>query len=139
MCRLAAELEPDLFEVDPLEIDRPQPSYTIETVRQLKQTRGWTRVDWLLGADMLLDLPRWRDPEALLRETNFIILRRPGWEIDWHTLPAKFLPLRSNVVDGPMITISASDIRRRVQVGRSVQYLVPPAVAAYIKEHGLYR
>src|SRR5438045_842642 len=58
MCRLAANLQPGLFEVDDVEIRLPQPSYTINTVRHLRQTRGWEQVHWLIGADMLLYLPK---------------------------------------------------------------------------------
>src|ERR1041384_3643631 len=75
--RAAAAQQPDLFEVDELEIKRPPPSYTIDTVRELKK-RGAKDVHWLIGADMLMYLPKWKDPQALLKETKFVVMARPG-------------------------------------------------------------
>ncbi len=139
MCRLATTLEPQLFEVDDIELHRPPPSYTIDTVRQLRQVRNWKEVHWLIGADMLMYLPKWRDPEALLRETQFVVMRRPGTEIAWSALPPAYSQLRRHVAETPLLDISSTDIRRRVATGKSVEYLVPPGVAGYVREHGLYR
>ena len=138
MCRLAAALEPQSFEVDDIELHRPPPSYTIDTVRQLRQMRNWEDVHWLIGADMLMYLPKWRDPEALLRETRFVVIRRPGTEIDWNALPPAYLELRHSVAEAPLLDISSTDIRRRIATGKSIEYLVPPGVAAYVREQGLY-
>lgn len=139
MCRLAAELQSQLFEADDIELRRPPPSYTIDTVRQLRQMRKWEQVHWLIGADMLMYLPKWRDPQALLRETQFVVMRRPGTEIDWNVLPPAYLGLRYHVAEAPLMNVSSTDIRRRIATGKSIEYLVPPGVAGYIREHGLYR
>ncbi|MGA2500792.1 MAG: nicotinate-nucleotide adenylyltransferase [Tepidisphaeraceae bacterium] len=139
MCRLAAALQPQLFEVDDIELHRPPPSYTIDTVRQLKQMRHWEQVEWLIGADMLMYLPKWRDPEALLRETKFVVVQRPGTNIEWNALPPTCLGLRYHLAEAPLLDISSTDIRQRVATGRSIEYLVPSGVAEYIREHGLYR
>lgn len=138
MCRLAAGGQLDLFEVDQLEIQRTSPSYTLETVRELK-TRGWDEVSWLIGADMLLYLPQWHRPLELIREAHVYVMQRPGWQIDWAALPAEYRRLQENVIAAPMIDISATEVRRRVAAGKSVEYLTPPAVADYIRRHGLYR
>ena len=137
MCRLAVEGS-NLFEVDDLELHRKGPSYTIDTVRDLRR-RGDPEVHWLIGADMLRILPLWHESEALLAETRFIIIARPGWSMDWNLLPLPFRSLQSQVVTAPLIEIGATDIRRRVAEGKSIDYLTPPAVCRYIANHGLHR
>ena len=137
MCRLAVS-ESELFEVDPLELERAGPSYTLDTARELVR-RGYTRVNWLIGGDMLAILPQWHEAEMLIQEVNFIILARPGWEFDWGKLPGEFGRLRENVVTAPRIEISATDIRDRVKRGLSIEYLTPKPVCDYIREEGLYR
>jgi nicotinate-nucleotide adenylyltransferase len=138
MCRLAAATQPQLFEVDDLELSRPGHSYTIDTVRLLKQ-RGWPVVHWLLGADMLRQLPTWHQPEALLREVDFLVIARPGWSFDWSSLPPAYRGLEKNVHGAPAIDISATDIRRRIAAGLSVDFLTPAPVIDYIKTHCLYK
>jgi nicotinate-nucleotide adenylyltransferase len=138
MCRLAARSAGGGFEVDDLELRRAAPSYTIDTVRQLKRDRGWPQVHWLIGADMLLDLPNWREPAALLREVEFVVLRRPGFAIDWNALPAEYSRLKPNLVTAPLLDISGTDIRRRVAQGLPIGHLVPPTVESYIRDKGLY-
>ncbi|HZL34896.1 MAG TPA: nicotinate (nicotinamide) nucleotide adenylyltransferase [Tepidisphaeraceae bacterium] len=134
MARLAVLGDP-LFEVDDLEILRPGPSYTIDTVRQI--ARG-DSIHWLIGADMLLYLPHWHRIEELLREVNFVIMERPGWPIDWNLLSPLFQPLRRNVVTAPLIDIRATEIRRRCAAGLAIDYLAPAGVCRYIREHGLF-
>lgn len=142
MCRLAVEGDP-LFEVDDREIRRPGPSYTIDTARslQLQPAFAGAPVDWLIGADLLTGLTRWRETDALLTGTivRFIVMRRPGHDIDWHALPPAVGALRDRVVEAPAIDISATDIRDRVRAGRDARYLVPEAVRQYIERHALYR
>ena len=137
MCRLAIEGS-NLFEVDDLELHRTGPSYTIDTVRELRH-RGWPEVHWLIGADMLQNLPLWHQPEALLAETRFIVIARHGWSMDWSLLPPPYRVLQSQVVTAPLIEIGATDIRRRVTERKSIDYLMPPGVCKFIEEHGLYR
>ena len=137
MCRLAVEGS-DLFEVDDLEVQREGPSYTIDTVRELRR-RGWPEVHWMIGADMLQILPVWHEPAALLAETRFVIVARPGWSIDWQTMPPAYRGLQSQVVTAPMLEISATEIRRRVGEGKSIEYLTPENVVRYIGGQGLYR
>jgi nicotinate-nucleotide adenylyltransferase len=126
------------FEVEDLELRRTGPSYTIDTVRELRR-RGWNRVAWLIGADMVAILPKWHEPLSLLREAELVIMARPGWAFDWQSLPEPFRGLRANVVEAPLVDISATAIRRRVAAGLSIRYLVPEPVAEYIVAQGLYR
>lgn len=138
MCQLAARLEPSLFQASDMELKRVTPSYTIDSARALK-LQGWQEVSWLIGADMLLYLPQWHEPEALLAEVNFVILARPGWSFDWKAMPPAYRRLEANVVRAPLIEMSATDIRRRVREGRPISYMVPPRVAEYIEREGLYK
>lgn len=137
MCQLATADDP-LFDVDPLELNRTGPSYTIDTVRALRE-KGEQTVSWLIGADMVAILPTWHQAERLLSETQFILMARPGWSFDWQSLPPPFRALRDNVVEAPLIDISATTIRQRLAAGRSIRYLTPPPVIDYIAANGLYR
>lgn len=137
MCRMAT-FRSTLFEVDSSELDRNGPSYTIDTIRALFAS-GQGKVDWLIGADMLLYLPKWHKAMELIQEVNFIVMARPGWSVDWQALPEPYRVLRGNVVEAPMIDIRATDIRQRVAAGRGIEYLTPPSVCDYIRAHGLYR
>jgi len=137
MCRLAVEGDP-FFEVDDLELNRSGPSYTIDTAQALARNLG-EKVHWLIGADMLLDLPTWHRPQELLREVEFVVMARPGWSIDWSKLPPEMRKLEANVVEAPRIDISATDIRGRVRAGLSIAYLTSPNVCQYIHKQALYR
>lgn len=137
MCRLAAELS-DVFAVNDLELGRRGPSYTIDTARAL--TAGRTdRISWLIGADTLPHLPTWHEPDALLREIDFVVVARPGWVFDWDGLSPALRQLRHNVVTAPLLDLSATALRRRVAAGLSIDYFTPPGVVDYIRTRGLYR
>ena len=138
MCQAVSRADP-FFEVDSLELHRAGPSYTIDSVRELAGRGMSTPVSWLIGADMLQILPKWHRPADLLREVRFVIARRPGSVIDWLSLPPEFRHLEANVVEAPLMQVSATEIRRRLAQGRSIRYLVPPEVEQYIDEHRLYR
>ena len=137
MCRLAAAADP-LFDVSDVELRRAGPSYTLETARELRR-QGWSHVAWLIGADMVPILPSWHQPYDLLREAELVVMARPGWSLNWEALPEPFRALAANVVEAPLIDISATTIRRRVADGRSVRFLTPDAVCDYVAAHGLYR
>jgi len=137
MCQIVTASDP-LFEVSDVEILRNGPSYTIDTVAHLKQ-QGWGQVFWLIGADMLQLLPKWHRPTDLMREVTFIIAQRPGYPIDWNSIPAEFQTLRQNVVPAPLIEISASQIRQRIKTGHSIRYMVSAEVERYIFDQNLYQ
>jgi nicotinate-nucleotide adenylyltransferase len=139
MCRAAINGDP-FFQVDGLELKRSGPSYTIDTVRQLRaQAAGpLDEIPWLIGADMTRSLPTWHDPHNLLAEATFVLMARPGWEIDWKTLPVPVQKLQSRVVAVPPIDISSTQLRDRLSRGLSIRYLTPDAVIEYIKHHRLY-
>lgn len=125
------------FEISRIEIDRNGPSYTIDTIRALKDDYG-QGVCFIVGADRLLDITTWREPEALLRSVPFVIAPREGVSGDaFDVAPfaaAEIHPLRMEEVD-----LSSSWLREKVARGEEIDEWVPPEVAAYIAKHGLYR
>jgi nicotinate-nucleotide adenylyltransferase len=141
MCRLAiterGAASPE-FDVSDLETRRSGPSYTIDTAQELRRL-GSPDVHWLIGADMLMSLPKWHRPLDLLREVHFVVMARPGWTIDWELLPPEFGHLRDHVVAAPVIDVSGTLIRDRVRRNLPIDHLVPAAVARYIAAHNLYR
>jgi nicotinate-nucleotide adenylyltransferase len=114
------------------------PSYTIDTIRVFKR-RGGRQVHWLIGADMLMSLPSWHEPLALLREVQFVVLARPGWTINWDALPPEFRHLQNHVVSAPLIDIRSTVLRSRVAAGKPINYFTPDSVCRYIEAHQLYK
>lgn len=137
MCRLAVAGLAG-YVVDDLELHRAGPSYTIDTVRELRR-RGFERLGWLIGADWLPKLTTWHRWDELQHEVQFIVARRPGFDLDAERLPTEVRHLLDNIVDAPLVDISSSDIRQRVRHGQSITGLVHPQVERYIHEHRLYR
>ncbi|MCA1832707.1 MAG: nicotinate-nucleotide adenylyltransferase [Actinomycetota bacterium] len=130
----------DKFHVSRIEIDRPGPTYTIDTLRGLKETLGGDAELWFIsGADGILNIITWKDPEAVLREARFIAATRPGYDLDRleKELPSGFED-RVSILEIPALAISSTDIRRRVRERRPLRYLVPEGVARYIEKRGLY-
>jgi nicotinate-nucleotide adenylyltransferase len=137
MCKLAIAGSVG-FEIDDRELRRPGPSFTIDTVRELKRD-GRNEVIWLIGADMVPGLPTWHEPQALLKEVQFLVMSRPGMEISWSSLPEALLALRQNIVKVPRIDISSTEIRARVKAGLPIDFLAPAEVCRYIEQRQLYR
>jgi len=137
MCRVAVASDP-FFHVSDIEILGEGPGYTLHTARELAR-RGWPKVSWLIGGDALSQLPTWHQAAVLIDEVNILIMGRPGWEFNWENLPPVFQKLRENVIAGPRIDISSTDIRRRTRAGLPIQYLSPEPVVDYIVQQGLYR
>jgi nicotinate-nucleotide adenylyltransferase len=123
------------FAVSGMELETSGPSFTIDTVRRLKAA-GAERVALILGSDSLVDLGSWREPEALVRECELLVVARPGVDLD--QAPAAFRS-RARMVAAPQLDIASRTIRARVAAGRSIRYWVPEPVREYIAAHGLYR
>jgi nicotinate-nucleotide adenylyltransferase len=124
------------FEVSDLEIRRGGVSYTVDTVRQLRESLGREIELWLImGMDAYLDIPTWKDPETVLAECRFAVARRPGSNAA--SLNAAY-GARSCFVDITAVDISSSDIRDRLSKGKSIRYLVPEAVCEYIRTRKPY-
>ena len=126
------------FTVSRVEVDREGPTYTIDTLKQLREARG-PEVDlfFVTGADALLEILQWKDPHAVLAEAHFIAATRPGYDL------ARFQDVATphpnvTVMDIPALAISSSDIRRRVREGEPIRYLVPEGIHTYIHKFELY-
>lgn len=139
----AAIADNPAFALSRVEVDRPGPSYSVDTLAQLRAELGpATELFFVVGMDMLADLPHWRQPERLPGLARIVAVTRPGFpRFDL----ARLEPIIPNardviqVVPIPELRISATDLRRRVAAGRPIRYQVPAAVEAYIREQGLYR
>jgi len=130
MLTLALANTPGLT-VEPIELSRPGPSYTVDTLRALREREPGTEFVLLLGADAAADLPAWHEAAEIPRLARVVVFARPG-----SAVPA--LPAISGNVRVPAIDISATDIRQRVREGRSIRHWVPDAVAEYVLLHRLY-
>ncbi|MFC4599298.1 nicotinate-nucleotide adenylyltransferase [Cohnella hongkongensis] len=125
------------FRVEEIELSMEGISYTIDTVSALRRKHPDARFHWIVGSDMIRDLPNWRKIEELAAAVSFIGLERPGEPSDDSLLP-DFVRAKLTRAEMPPTGISSSDIRRRIGEGRSVRYMTPDAVIEYIQRNGLY-
>ena len=130
MLDLAVAGEPG-FAVERVELDRPGPSYTADTLLALRAREPEADLTLLLGADAAAELGAWHRAAELPGLARIAVFARPG-------APVPASPLIAAVVTAPAIEISATEIRRRVRAGRSIRYWVPDAVAEYVARHRLY-
>ena len=120
------------FGVERVELDLPTPSYTVRTLRALAAREPGNRFTLLLGADAAVELSGWHEVEALPELADLVVFARPGAAVPRHSLIRR-------VVEVPALDVSATLVRERARLGRSIRYLVPEAVRGYIAAHGLYR
>jgi nicotinate-nucleotide adenylyltransferase len=125
-----------------VEIERAGPSYTVDTINQLRAQLGpKDELLFILGWDNLAELPRWHEPRQLVRACSLVAVPRPGYGLpDLKPLKALVPGLAASLIllDAPQVDISASLVRERVSRGLSVRHLVPGPVADHIQEQGLY-
>jgi nicotinate-nucleotide adenylyltransferase len=133
------------FVINEIEKDRAGPSFTVDTLAEFQQRNPQDEFFLLIGSDTLQDLPHWYDPVGVLRRAGLLVVLRPNHPMLGPDelrasvqLPAD-VPLRMEVVEMPLIDMSSRDLRRRVVLGRSLRYLVPRAVEAYIDDKQIYR
>lgn len=134
------------FELSDYEMQKPAPSYTLQTVRHfLNQYDPDIEIHWLIGADSIKDLPHWYQVENLIDECCLSIMCRPGYEIPDFTEfeklwgNARIEKLRRNAVKTPMVNISSTEVRDRLAKGLDVKDMLNPAVVQYIQQHSLYQ
>jgi nicotinate-nucleotide adenylyltransferase len=132
MLQLALDPFP-FFEVSDYEILKGNTSYTIDTLLELKKT--YENIELIIGYDNLLIFDKWHEPDKILDIAKLIVMKRKT-DIDSESIN-KYMDL-AYVIDTPSIEISATDIRNRIQKGRSIDYLVPRKVNEYIQENKLY-
>jgi nicotinate-nucleotide adenylyltransferase len=119
------------------ELDRPAPSYSVDTAREIHEAFPHAQLFWLLGHDQWEQLDRWREPAELRRLVRFI--RFPRGAVAPPAAPARRDPRVLDLPRPRRVDISATEIRRRVKSRLPIDHLVPYAVASLIQRHGLYR
>ena len=141
MVRLAIADKP-YFRLTTMEVERAGPSYTIDTITELKtQLEPGDELFFILGWDSLAQLPQWRQPRQLVKLCRLVAVPRPGCSLpDLDSLSAVIPGLSRRVIllAYPEVDISAFAIRKQVAQGLSVRHLVPEPVAEYIRKHQLY-
>lgn len=125
------------FAIETLEIDRAQTSFTIDTAHALR-ARGVFEIHWLIGADQLLSLHRWHRFEELMSIVQFHVMHRPGYQVNWAELHPLVQVLRDRLIEVPQLSISATEIRRRILERLPLEDLLTPGVSEYIAARRLY-
>jgi nicotinate-nucleotide adenylyltransferase len=142
MLRLAVADRPGL-KVSTLEIGRPGPSYTVDTIAEMRRLYGGDDdIYFIMGWGSLAEFPDWREPARIIEMCRIVAVPRPGWprpDIEELGKAVPGISPRVILLDGPNMDISASAIRGLVARGEPFRHLVPGAVADYIIEHKLYR
>lgn len=140
MVELAVASNP-YFTVSRVDIDRPGPCYSTDTVRLLsQQLSDEMEIYFIIGTDSLNDIPAWHQPMELIELCRFAVVGRPDYEVDMNYLESVLPGVRSRVefVDAPAISVSSSNIKHRIRSGHSIRYQVPESVETYIYNHRLY-
>jgi nicotinate-nucleotide adenylyltransferase len=124
-----------MFTVSRVDIDRPGPTYTVDTLKDLHAQRPDAQLVFISGADAVQQIVDWKDHDGLWNLAHFVAVTRPG-----HALSITGLPERDvSLLEVPALAISSTDCRDRVRRGFPVWYLVPDGVVQYISKHHLYR
>jgi nicotinate-nucleotide adenylyltransferase len=143
MVTLATTGQP-LFKVDTVEKDLPPPSYTAETLAELRRRHPGVELYLILGADCLPDFGTWHDPVRVLDQAGLVVVPRPDtdlWTADRLAAAVGVTAdrVRMRVVNSPLIAVASREIRRRVTDGKTIRFLVPRAVEEFVRERCLYR
>ncbi len=131
------------FQLSTIEMDRPGETYTVDTLDALRAgPMAGDELLFIMGADTLHTMPRWKEPKRILEQVRLVVALRPGHgtvDLDALTAIDPAAAERVMVVHMPLIEISGTELRRRMSLGEPVRYLVPDAVGDYIEQHHLYR
>ena len=127
------------FSVSREEIDREGPTYTVDTLRSIGEAALDSELFFVTGADAMLEIFHWKDPEEILSLAHFIAATRPGYDLTRFEAEAPTRHPNVSVMNIPALAISSTDIRARVHEGRPIRYLVPEGVKSYIEKASLYR
>ena len=140
MARIATAGHP-AFEVSEIEARSTGPNYSVETLESVRRDRPEDELFFLIGADSLAEFPSWRRPDRIAELATIVVVNRPGIDPAVTSSPPDFGPNARPIerVSVPPIGIASHDLRRRVGERRSIRYLVPRGVEAYIGEQKLYR
>ena len=127
------------FTVSRLEIDRGGPTYTVETLQELRRKAdGEVDLFFITGADAMLEILQWKDPQEVLELAHVIAATRPGYDLARFEREAPTSHPNVSVMQIPALAISSTDIRQRVSTGLPIRYLLPDSVVTYIGKAGLY-
>ena len=127
------------FSVSRIEVDRSGPTYTIDTLEQLRaEAKEPVELFFITGADAMLEIFHWKDPEQVLANAHFIAATRPGYDLTRFETETGAHP-NVSVMPIPALAISSTDIRRRVREGEPIRYLLPEGVQTYVEKAELYR
>lgn len=132
MLRLAAEGS-EVVDVCDIELQMPRPSYTIDTLRRLRELYPQHTFHWITGYDNLLQLPQWKDWQSILSEFGLLVYPREGFGS-----AAVEIPAGARVIKAPAVEVSSTMIRHAAAHGILLRYFLPHGVANYIKTHNLY-
>jgi nicotinate-nucleotide adenylyltransferase len=122
------------FSASRIEVDRGGQTYTVDTLHALREAAPEAELWFITGADAMLEIVDWKEPETLFGLAQFIAATRPGYDV------APFATHEAvSVMEIPALAISSTDIRARLREGRPIRFLVPEGVGEYIVERGLYR
>lgn len=126
------------FGVSRIEIDRGGPTYTVDTLRALAAENPDAELYFITGADAMLEIFEWKDPDEVLSHAHFIAATRPGYDLARFEATASTGHPNVSVMNIPALAISSTDVRERVREGRPIRYLVPEGVKSFIEKAGLY-
>jgi len=139
MVVLAAASNP-AFETSRLEVERAGPSYSADTMEWFRELLGaQVRLYFITGADAMLDILNWHEPQRLGKVCEFVAVMRPGYDLGpLHEALGPELLARTHVLEAPGVEVSSTELRRRAAAGESLRYLTPPSVISYIEGRRLY-
>jgi len=141
MVNLAIEDDPT-FELSRIELDRPGPHYTVDTIKLVAEQNPDADIVPIIGGDSLRDLPKWHRPQEIVYACHWIgVMRRPNEEPNLDKLERELPGISSKIhyVDAPLLEIASREIRSWIASGHPVRYYLPPAVNGYIEQHHLYQ
>jgi nicotinate-nucleotide adenylyltransferase len=141
MVKLAIQDEPS-FELSDIELNRPGPHYTVDTIKLLVEENPEAEIVPILGGDSLNDLPTWHQPKELLYAAHWVgVMRRPGEKMNLQALEHELPGISSKIhyVDAPLLEIASREIRNRVATEKPFRYYLPESVFEYIEQHHLYQ
>jgi nicotinate-nucleotide adenylyltransferase len=129
------------FAISQIDIERPGPHYTVDTVRILQARQPDVEFFFVMGSDSLRDLLKWHQPEQLIKLCPLVVVPRPGVEASpaMHENHMPGLAERVIMVKSPMVDIASTDIVARSKAGYSIRYTIPESVFRYIERHDLYK
>jgi nicotinate-nucleotide adenylyltransferase len=129
------------FELSRVDLDRPAPHYTVDTLKLLRKQFPASELFFIMGKDSLRDLPKWRQPKQIIARAWLAVAKRPGVRVNWVVLESAIPQIKQRIrwLTAPPIEIASSEIQLRVRQGRPVRAMLQPAVYEIAQREGLYK